>query len=134
MTPEMALGILLAHFVGDYLAQSDWMARMKTSRWFPAIVHALTYTACYLVVTRSIPALVVIGGTHAVIDRYRLARHVVYAKNFLAPAHEWPPSWEECKATGYDPTRPPWMTVWLMIIADNTIHMVINALSVMYLG
>lgn len=33
----------LAHMVGDYLIQSDWMAQEKTKRWWPAIAHALTY-------------------------------------------------------------------------------------------
>jgi len=129
----MALGIILAHMFGDYVVQSDWMAQRKTSAWWPAIAHAVTYTACYLVVTRSIPALLVIGGTHAIIDRYRLARHAVWAKNFIAPRGERPPPWSECKATGYAPDRPAWLAVWLMIICDNCIHLAINVAAVMWL-
>ncbi len=33
---------LLAHLVGDYLIQSDWMATEKVKRWWPAIVHGTT--------------------------------------------------------------------------------------------
>lgn len=124
--------IVLAHFVGDYLLQSDWMATEKTKRWWPAIAHAATYTACYLMVTRSVPALLMIGGTHAVIDRYRLARHVVWAKNFLSPRRTWKP-WVECMATGYPGDRPVWLAVWLLIIADNTIHLAINAAAITWL-
>ena len=39
-----ALGIILAHLVGDYLIQSDWMASEKTKKWWPAIAHGITYS------------------------------------------------------------------------------------------
>lgn len=125
LTSEQVMGILLAHGAGDYVIQTDWMATEKTKRWLPAVLHATTYTAAHIPVTRSWKALAVIGVTHAVIDRYRLARHVVWAKNQLAP-HSHRKPWEECKATGYDPDRPAWLAVWLMIIADNIIHLTIN--------
>lgn len=126
-----ALGILLAHLVGDYLIQSDWMANEKTKRWCPAWVHAITYGLPYLFVTQSPVAIAVIVITHAVIDRYRLARYVVWAKNLVAPrSHRYP--WSECSATGYHKDRPVWMTVWLMIIADNTIHLMINSAAVLW--
>jgi hypothetical protein len=127
-----ALGIVLAHLVGDYLLQSDWMASEKTKRWWPAVAHAVTYGLPFLLVTRSPLALLVIVGTHAVIDRYRLARHVCWAKNFLAPPGSNPP-WAQCAATGYGPDKPVWMAVWLMIIADNTMHLAINAAAVAWL-
>jgi hypothetical protein len=127
-----ALGILLAHLAGDYLIQSDWMANEKMKRWWPAVAHGLTYTLPYAIITQSPVALAVIAGTHIVIDHYRLARHVVWAKNLLSPkAYRFP--WSECKGTGYHESRPPWMAVWLMIIADNTIHLCINAAAVVWL-
>jgi hypothetical protein len=126
------VGVLLAHLVGDYLLQSDWMANEKTKRWWPAWAHALTYGLPFLFVTQSPLALAVIVGTHAVIDHYRLARHVVWVKNLMAPRSHWHP-WSECSATGYHKDRPLWMTVWLMIIADNTIHLIINVAAVRYL-
>lgn len=117
---------LVAHMVGDYLVQSHWMATEKTKRWWPAIAHAVSYGLPFLVVTRNPVALGVIVGTHAVIDRYRLARHVIWAKNRLGPSKSCP-SWNECRATGYPPETPPWLAVWLLIIADNTIHVLINS-------
>lgn len=129
----MIAELILVHFVGDYLIQSDWMANEKTkpghAGWIPAIAHALTYGLPFLFVTRSVPALAVIVSTHAVIDHYRLARHVGWAKNQLVPAAYRTP-WAECKATGYDSGKPIWMAVWLMIIADNTMHMLINVAAV----
>ena len=125
------LGIVLAHLVGDYVIQSHWMACEKTKRWWPAVAHGITYTLPYLLVTRSPWALLVIGGTHIVIDRYRLARHVVWVKNQLAPRGQYRPV--EHTSTGYPLDTPPWMAVWLMIVADNTLHLAINAAAVMWL-
>jgi len=85
-----------------------------------------------VLVTQSPWALLVIASTHIVIDHYRLARHVVWVKNLLAPRGYNPP-WRECTATGYPPDRPAWMAVWLMIIADNTIHLAINVAAVTWL-
>jgi hypothetical protein len=127
MAPGSAIALgFLAHLVGDYLIQSHWMATEKTKRWWPAVAHALTYGLPFLVITRNPVALAVIVVTHAVIDRYRLARHVVWAKNHLAPTGSVP-SWPDCRATGYPSDTPPWLAVWLMIIADNTLHLVINS-------
>jgi len=129
----IALGVVLAHLVGDYLIQTHWMATQKTERWAPAIVHGLTYTLPYLFVTQSPVALAVIAGTHIIIDRYRLARHVMWFKNQFAPrSHR--PTWDEAKANaGYPNGTPPWLAVWLMIIADNTIHLLINTAAVLWL-
>ena len=117
---------LLLHFVGDYVTQSDWMANEKTKASLPAAIHALVYTLPFLLLTQSPLALAVIAGTHFAIDRWRLARFVVFAKNFIAPRSAWP-TWERCKGTGYDMDRPPWLAVWLLIIADNVMHVAINA-------
>lgn len=120
---------LVAHAVGDYILQSDWMATEKTKRSLAAAVHALTYTLPFLFITRSPAALALICGTHFVIDRWRLARYVVWAKNWLGPNRPW----AECVATGYPADRPAWLTVWLLIIADNTLHVLCNGLALAYL-
>ena len=150
----MAL-VFAAGEIGDYVLQSDWQAQEKTKKKLAALVHACLYTACFLPLTLSPVALAVIGSSHFLIDHFRLARYVAYAKNFLAPRHSfytaqtveekpdgtrslvitrekktWWHSWEDCKGTGYHKDNPPWMSVWLMIRADNAIHLVINLLAV----
>ena len=133
---------LLAHLVGDYLLQSDWMATEKTKRHLAAWLHALCYALPFLFLRPSPAALVVIVVTHALIDRYRLARYVVWLKNFLAPVHychigpifqSVNPRWEECTATGYPPERPAWLAVWLLILCDNCCHLCINGLALRFL-
>lgn len=127
------LGILLAHLVGDYVLQSHWMATRKTTEWWPAIAHGLTYTLPYVLVTQSPLALLVIASTHIVIDRYRLAKHVSWAKNQMGP-RDTRPTWVDAKANGgYSKETPVWMSTWLMIITDNTLHLLINTLAVLYL-
>lgn len=123
---------LLAHAIGDYVLQSDWMATEKTKQNLAAAVHAFTYTLPFLFLTGSAWALFVICWSHFLIDRWRLARYVVWFKNLAAPASFNPP-WEQCKATGYPPDRPPWMAVWLLIIADNILHVLCNGLALAYL-
>ena len=133
MTPETVLGILLAHLVGDYVFQSHWMATQKVERWWPAIVHGVTYTLPYALVTQSPWALLVICLTHIVIDRFRLAKHVGWLKNQLGPRSSRP-TWSEAMANGgYSVTTPQWMSIWLMIVTDNTLHLLINTAAVVWL-
>lgn len=124
---------LLCHAVGDYLLQSDWMALNKTKRWAPAVIHAMTYAIPFLLLCPSLLALAVIAGTHAIIDRLRLARYVVWAKNWFAPSSQRTPPWSECSGNGYPTDRPAWLTTWLLIIADNIIHVIINGIALRYL-
>ena len=110
--------LLLAHLVGDYFLQSHWMANEKTKRWFPAILHGLTYTLPFLFLTQDLIKLSIICLTHIVIDRFRLANYIAKIKN-----------WNWKTENGYPEETPAWLWVWLMIITDNTIHLLINYLA-----
>ena len=123
---------LLAHAVGDYLLQSDWMATRKTVRFAVALLHAAVYALPFLLLSASPAALAVIVLSHAVIDRWRLARFIVWAKNQAAPSAFRRP-WVDCAATGYPADKPAWLSVWLLIIADNTLHVAINAAALRFL-
>jgi hypothetical protein len=120
---------LILHLIGDYVTQSDWMALNKTKSTWAAFVHATIYSLPFLLIG-SWHAVFVIWLTHLYIDRFRLARYVCFAKNFIGAP--WP-KWEDCKGTGYPSDRPAWMTVWLMIAADNTLHLAINYIALKWL-
>lgn len=150
---------LILHLIGDYLTQSDWMANFKTKATKPAFIHALLYSIPFLVLAWSAPhpglAWGVIFQSHFVIDRFRLARYVVWAKNWLGPKIPWyrdpggvtdvdngiverfcmqpTPPFADCAATGYPPNRPAWLAVWLLIVADNTLHLAINYAALRWL-
>jgi len=162
---------ILCHLVGDYILQSSWMASKKTSQSFPALVHAVFYSMPFAVMlfllrvpmSKSWIPLLVISGTHFIIDRFRLARYLCWGKDFIAPkilkvntsikvpnvivgrtetskVLEWREEgktylgrnylWSMCSKTGYPDTNPVWLSTWLLIIADNTVHIAINALAI----
>lgn len=149
---------LLLHLIGDYITQSDWMAQSKTKENWPAIVHAFVYGLPFILLTphdvRGSVALTVIIWSLFFIDRYRLARYVVWAKNWLAPRSltivqgtrlsdggtylAWTgfcrtPPFRLCEKTGYPQDRPAWLAMWLLIIADNTMHLAINYAALRWL-
>lgn len=163
---------ILAHMWGDYILQSDWAANNKTNRSLACFVHVLLYAVPFLFLRPSLAALLVIVSTHFVIDRWRLARYVVWAKNFLGPVapvrwigpspefvRPWErrvppgyypkagrfdipkgsplatpnPPFDECRKTGYPADRPDWLATWLLIIADNILHVTINGVALYYL-
>jgi hypothetical protein len=114
---------LLAHLVGDYLLQTHYEAMEKTNHWLPAATHAGKYTAAFVPLTRNPKALATIGLTHMVLDHYRLAKHVNFLRNQAVP--------KEYRSTnlanaGSPEMVPGGLAMALMIVTDNTIHMLIN--------
>ena len=121
---------LLLHAIGDYLTQTDWMAREKLRHWQAALLHALVYAVPFWLLDPSLAAWLVIFGTHAVIDRFALARHVIYwrAKLFNPSLR-----WVDCQETGFAPHMPPWKAFWLMVLTDNVLHLCINYAALRWL-
>lgn len=124
---------LILHLIGDYVLQSHWMAQNKRTCSVAAGAHVVTYSLPFLLLNPSIVALLVILGTHFLIDRFGLARYVVYAKNLIFSPHRpcdrdyierW--RWSNCSGTGYPSEDPVWLSVWLLIAADNALHLTIN--------
>lgn len=116
---------ILAHAVGDYILQSDWMASEKTRSHLAAAAHAATYSLPFLAFRPGWKRMAVITGTHFLIDRFRLARYVCWAKNYIAPRGQD----HELTATGYPADRPAWLSTWLLIITDNILHVLINRIA-----
>lgn len=142
---------LIAHLFGDYVLQNHWMAAKKTGSWPVALLHAFLYTLPFLFITRSFPALAVICLTHAVIDRYRLAKYwtrfwgvgepgwvATNLEYLLRRTYKIGKPGIDYSKTGVlnsklPPAAPPWLGVWLLIIADNTLHLLINHLAIAWL-
>lgn len=114
---------LLLHLWGDYITQTDWMANTKRKDPWAAGIHALIYGLPFVLLTRHVGALLVITLSHYLIDYLGLARYLVFAKNWVTNRSL---TWAECQATGYPSSTPMWLSVWLTIIADNTLHLTIN--------
>jgi len=150
----------------------------KSKRSSTCLLHVCLYTLPFLLLTHSWKALLVIAGTHFIIDRFGIARYLVWVKNHCTP-HGYA-GWNLCSLTGYfderteedftvDFTatlnqaggmvmpppefneklellrdyqeakkkyiaRPLFITAWLTIIADNTLHLLCNFLAIKYLS
>lgn len=154
---------VLAHFVADWLFQSQYMASNKVKAWQPAALHVTVYGLVFwALVQPSWAALAVIVGTHYVIDRYRLARHVNWLANFIAPWHRtkvsrrphftlsaemlpdeeyeftrWRstnPPWSECKTYGSPPDVPDHVAFMVLIVVDQIMHLLCNYAALRWLG
>ncbi|MEO0797183.1 MAG: DUF3307 domain-containing protein [Verrucomicrobiota bacterium] len=121
---------LILHLIGDYVTQTDWMAKNKTKNSFAAAVHATVYALPFLILSPSLAAFSVILISHFFIDRFRLARFVCFAKNWITSSSL---TWADCQGTGYHKDDPAWLSVWLLIVADNTVHLTINYAALRWL-
>lgn len=128
----VVLGVL-AHLVGDYLLQSDYMANGKVERWRLAIWHGLTYALPFLLLTQSPAALLIISGSHIVLDRYRAATYVTWLKNQMAPRQRRVAWKDRALNYGYPLDTPAGLAFGLMIVADNTLHLAINTAALLWL-
>lgn len=156
---------VLAHFIADWLWQSQYMAEKKLNAWRPALLHVTVYGLVFwALVGPPLPALAVIVGTHYLIDRYRLARHINWAANFIAPIrrikldpplrryrplspegpmgwtikrHVWRsdnPPWSQCSTYGSPPGVPDHIAFLVMIAIDQILHLVANYVALRWLG
>ena len=121
---QMNMEQLLLHLIGDYITQTNWMATEKARNTLAAIAHALVYALPFLLIGSKV-AVILILLSHFLVDRFSLARFVAYAKNKVTE-----PSlrWDDCKATGYPPETPIWLSNCLLIVVDNTLHISSNYL------
>lgn len=139
---------LLVHIFGDYIMQSDWMALNKSKKTLPCLIHVLIYTSCFLLLTTSWKALLVIGVTHFLLDRFHTPlKRLIWLRGHLNPRFIYP-EYEDCNISGYyddhklhseemkckyGEPRLFFITIWLYIIHDNFLHLTINFLALKYL-
>ena len=118
---------LLAHLVGDYILQSHTMAINKTKSPSWAIYHGIMYSIPFIFLASPI-AIFVITFTHIVIDKMALAKKVTSYKNYLFGGFN-PQTLNEVYPEG----TPEYISFWLVILCDNTLHLLINYFSIKYL-
>lgn len=44
----LPISFVVVHFIADFIAQTDWMALNKSSRWEALALHVSIYTACFV--------------------------------------------------------------------------------------
>lgn len=143
----------LCHLVPDFWFQTDWMALNKGKKSLNCFVHVLIYTACFTMLTLSWKALLFIGATHFILDRWHIIlKRLIWWKNHF-PTFKYPP-FKYCDTTGYYDDSPfnsakpdkidmaieygtPRLfniTIWLYIFSDNILHLICNLIALMYLA
>lgn len=121
---------LLLHLFGDFIIQNDWMALKKKENSFKGyltcLIHCLLYSLPFFLVT-GLNGVSLIFLTHFIIDKYHVIEWFLAVRNNAR---------EEGKLTiknfGYGLQRPFAISIWLMIITDNTIHLILNYLFIKY--
>jgi hypothetical protein len=117
---------VLLHFIGDYILQNHWMSVNKKKKGFigflACLIHCLTYSLPFLFIG-SIPAVFVIFVSHFIIDRWNIVPWFIAVKNGTF----------HIKNCGFPADTPSWLSVWLMIIIDNIIHVSCNMAALEFL-
>jgi len=65
---EWLLKLIFCHLVGDYVLQSDFIARTKGENWYHLIVHCVLYCVPFYVAFGYTWHLTFIFLTHVIID------------------------------------------------------------------
>ena len=115
---QLITGFLI-HLIGDYITQNDWMAVNKTKHSKPALIHSTLYSLPFLFFI-SIKYFLIIYITHYLIDRYRLAVYWIKLMNW---------NWSSINF-GFSQEKPLYISIWLLIIIDNSFHLLINSLCI----
>lgn len=104
---------LLAHFIGDFIIQTDWMARNKKTNHVACWVHSITYIIPFL-------PLMALGFT----SWWQLA--LVASQHSLQDGTDFV-LWFMKKTGSEGFTKAP-MAPWSVIIVDNILHISFMAL------
>ena len=116
--PAVYLALLLSHFAGDFLLQTEWQAVNKRGglgrdpeRRRALVLHGVTYTAAYL------PALVWLGGELGVLGAVACAAAVTLP-HLLIDDGRLLSAWLAGVKHNVDPET------WLVAAVDQTFHLV----------
>lgn len=106
--------LLLAHFIGDFPLQTNWMAVHKANKWLPLLTHALVYTLTVSMIAwfgfggLSIWGILLVFVAHVVLDRR------IFVQWWLRTV---------MGTTGKE-------AIWLGIIVDQVFHLVVLFIAV----
>jgi hypothetical protein len=104
---------ILAHFIGDYIVQNDWMAKGKKVNSWICIIHVIMYMLPFLFTQLTFIQFILIGLQHYAQDR----------SNFI----KW-----FCKITGNFQNEGPYLP-WGHFIVDNIFHITFIWIMVNYI-
>jgi len=97
--------LFIAHLIGDYILQNDWMALQKKESTFHCLIHIMLYMIPFYFFHLSWPQLLIIAIQHFIVDR----TNIIY--RFMV--------WK-----GQDKFVNPPCGPWSVIVMDNISHII----------
>lgn len=131
------MGQLLAHLIGDYVLQSHFLALNKKKSSNPnssyyCTIHALLYCIPFLLFGYGILSVILIGIAHYFVDHSDdLIPTLIKTKNEMLDIED---KYDYTDETGFPADTPAYLSTWLNIIMDNTVHLTINYLIIAVFG
>lgn len=78
------MAIMMCHFMGDYVLQSDFIANTKGKNWYHLVVHCALYTLPFIICFGLDWRCAVIFLTHIPIDALKARYHkITYTQDQL---------------------------------------------------
>jgi len=113
---------IIAHIIGDYFLQNDYLATRKNKNSWVCLFHSLFYILPFVLFfsEKSYLVFFIIAFSHFIIDRFSLAKYLNRWKNLYRKS-------EACPYTGMGKDRIEGVNWFVYIVMDNTLHVVINA-------
>lgn len=111
---------ILLHLLGDYFLQNDWMAvnkgKYSVLGYLTCTIHCLLYSIPFGMYYHSWDIFLLVFGSHFLIDKFGLAIYWTMLVNW---------NWSR-ENFGMNVERPAFLTLWLHIIRDNSLHIAGN--------
>lgn len=142
---NLMFNLVISHFIGDFIFQSQYIAERKLKNFLVCVLHVLLYIIpFYFLVSANLKFLLIVAATHLVIDFLRVAELLSWLKNILINPNIWLDTfWRSnqdeskrynfynCKF-GYPKDVPEHIAFWLMITVDQILHVASNAIIYNY--
>jgi len=124
---------LLLHLFGDYIIQNDNVGTRKKEKsltgLYYCIWHCITYALPFFLITNWLGVLL-IAITHFLIDRWNIVGYFIALKNNVWTSNYCSGYYVDKRLDvsnfGFKPDKPKFLSIWLYIFQDNTLHLLIN--------
>ena len=77
---EKIIYIVLCHLFGDYVLQSDFIAKTKGQNWYHLFVHSALYTVPFIIIFGLTWHLIILFISHLIIDllkaKYKIINYI----------------------------------------------------------
>jgi hypothetical protein len=118
----MMFELLLGHLAGDYLLQTDWMAKNKSGNdlagWLAAFIHCILYTfaVCLFMSNFQLIWIAVVFCSHFFIDKFAFAKwYLKHIKGMELDDYRWE----------YHGELHAGFTAVVYTVTDNTMHLIL---------